>query len=72
MLTAKDIEFLARKTKLNAEKTQSLFEEKEDGDLGSSAVESKKNHKKGSIGVILSPLYQTVDKSGDEECRSKI
>ena len=33
MLTAKDIEFLARKTKLNAEKTQSLFEEKEDGDL---------------------------------------
>ena len=33
MLTAKDIEFLARKTKLNAKKTQSLFEEKEDGDL---------------------------------------
>ena len=33
MLTAKDIEFLARKTKLNAEKTQSLFEEKEDGNL---------------------------------------
>ena len=33
MLTAKDIEFLARKTKLDAEKTQSLFEEKEDGDL---------------------------------------
>ena len=33
MLTTKDIEFLARKTKLNAEKTQSLFEEKEDGDL---------------------------------------
>jgi len=33
MLTAKDIEFLARKTKLDAQKTQSLFEEKEDGDL---------------------------------------
>ena len=33
MLTANDIEFLARKTKLNAEKTQSLFEEKKDGDL---------------------------------------
>lgn len=33
MLTAKDIEFIARKTKLNVEKTQSLFEEKEDGDL---------------------------------------
>ena len=33
MLTDKDIEFLARKTKLNVEKAQSLFEEKEDGDL---------------------------------------
>jgi hypothetical protein len=33
MLTANDIEFLARKTKLNARQAQSLFEEKEDGDL---------------------------------------
>ena len=33
MLTANDIEFLARKTKLNAEQAQSLFEGKEDGDL---------------------------------------
>ena len=33
MLTAKDIEFLARKTKLNRERATSLFEEKEDGDL---------------------------------------
>jgi hypothetical protein len=33
MLTAKDIEFLARKTKLNPQRAQSLFEEKEDGDL---------------------------------------
>jgi hypothetical protein len=33
MLTANDIEFLARKTKLNAQQAQSLFEEKEDGDL---------------------------------------
>ena len=33
MLTVKDIEFLARKTKLNVEKTKTLFEEKEDGDL---------------------------------------
>ena len=33
MLTAKDIEFLSRKTKLNPNRAQSLFEEKEDGDL---------------------------------------
>ena len=57
MLTAKDIEFLARKTKLNAEKTQSLFEEKEGRRLGSSTIEPQKNHTKGSSRIIFSYFY---------------
>ena len=53
MLTAKDIEFLARKTKLNAEKTQSLFEEKEDGDLVLQQLSRKRITKKEVLELSL-------------------
>ena len=46
MLTAKDIEFLARKTKLNPQRAQSLFEEKKDGDLVLQQLSRKRITKK--------------------------
>jgi len=46
MLTAKDIEFLARKTKLNPQRAQSLFEEKEDGNLVLQQLSRKRITKK--------------------------
>jgi hypothetical protein len=46
MLTAKDIEFLSRKTKLNPQRAQSLFEEKKDGDLVLQQLSRKRITKK--------------------------
>ena len=46
MLTNEDIKFLARKTKLSAEKAQSLFEEKTDSDLVLEQISNKRLTKK--------------------------
>ena len=46
MLTKEDIKFLARKTKLPAEKAKSLFEEKTDSDLVLEQISSKRLTKK--------------------------
>ena len=46
MLTKEDIKFLARKTKLSAEKAQSLFEEKTDSDLVLEQISNKRLTKK--------------------------
>ena len=46
MLTKEDIKFLARKTKLPAEKAQSLFEEKTDSDLVLEQISNKRLTKK--------------------------
>tara|TARA_B100000902_G_C27282817_1_gene902786 strand:+ start:1086 stop:1592 length:507 start_codon:yes stop_codon:yes gene_type:complete len=46
MLTKEDIKFLAKKTKLSAEKAQSLFEEKTDSDLVLEQISNKRLTKK--------------------------
>ncbi len=56
MLTAKDIEFLARKTKLNRERARSLFEEKEDGDLVLQQL-SKKRLTKKEVLELSFPIF---------------
>ena len=56
MLTAKDIEFLTRKTKLNPSKAQSLFEEKEDGDLVLQQL-SKKRITKKEVLELSFPIF---------------
>ena len=71
MLTAKDIEFLARKTKLDAQKTQSLFEEKEDGDLVLQQLSRKRITRKEVLRAVFSHFYQIIDKSRDERRKSK-
>ena len=52
MLTTKDIEFLARKTKLNPNRAQSLFEEKEDGDLVLEELSKKRITKKEVLELL--------------------
>ena len=56
MLTAKDIEFLSRKTKLNPSRAQSLFEEKEDGDLVLQQL-SKKRITKKEVLELSFPIF---------------
>ena len=56
MLTAKDIEFLARKTKLNPSRAQILFEEKEDADLVLEEL-SKKRITKKEVLELSFPIF---------------
>ena len=76
MLTAKDIEFLARKTKLNAEKTQSLFEEKEDGDLVLQQLSRKRITKKEvlelSFPIFIKLLINREMKDVDQKHKNYI
>ena len=76
MLTAKDIEFLARKTKLNAEKTQSLFEEKEDGDLVLQQLSRKRITKKEvldlSFPIFIKLLINREMKNVDQKYKNYI
>jgi hypothetical protein len=76
MLTAKDIEFIARKTKLNAEKTQSLFEEKEDGDLVLQQLSRKRITRKEvlelSFPIFIKLLINREMKDVDQEHKNYI
>ena len=76
MLTAKDIEFIARKTKLNAKKTQSLFEEKEDGDLVLQQLSRKRITRKEvlelSFPIFIKLLINREMKDVDQEHKNYI
>ena len=76
MLTAKDIEFIARKTKLNVEKTQSLFEEKEDGDLVLQQLSRKRITRKEvlelSFPIFIKLLINREMKDVDQEHKNYI
>jgi len=76
MLTAKDIEFLARKTKLDAQKTQSLFEEKEDGDLVLQQLSRKRITRKEvlelSFPIFIKLLINREMKDVDQEHKNYI
>ena len=76
MLTAKDIEFLARKTKLNATKAQSLFEEKEDGDLVLQQLSRKRITKKEvlelSFPIFIKLLINREMKNVDQKYKNYI
>ena len=76
MLTAKDIEFLARKTKLNATKAQSLFEEKEDGDLVLQQLSRKRITKKEvlelSFPIFIKLLINREMKGVDQKYKNYI
>ncbi len=76
MLTAKDIEFIARKTKLNAKKTQSLFEEKEDGDLVLQQLSRKRITKKEvlelSFPIFIKLLINREMKDVDQKYKNYI
>ena len=56
MLTVADIKFLSRKTKLNSEKTQSLFEEKKDADLILEQISNRRLTKKELVELSF-PLF---------------
>tara|TARA_Y100000310_G_scaffold162247_1_gene162231 strand:- start:451 stop:960 length:510 start_codon:yes stop_codon:yes gene_type:complete len=76
MLTAKDIEFLARKTKLNPSKAQSLFEEKEDGDLVLEELSKKRITKKEvlelSFPIFIKLLVNREMKGVDQKYKNYI
>ena len=76
MLTAKDIEFLARKTKLNPERTQSLFEEKEDGDLVLQQLSRKRITKREvlelSFPIFIKLLINREMKNVDQKYKNYI
>ena len=76
MLTAKDIEFLARKTKLNPKRTQSLFEEKEDGDLVLQQLSRKRITKKEvlelSFPIFIKLLINREMKNVDQKYKNYI
>ena len=56
MLTAKDIDFTARKTKLGKERARTLFEEKGDGDLVLEQLSKKRITKKEALELSF-PLF---------------
>ena len=76
MLTAKDIEFLARKTKLNPNRAQSLFEEKEDGDLVLQQLSRKRLTRKEvlelSFPVFIKLLINREMKDVDQKYKNYI
>ena len=76
MLTAKDIEFLTRKTKLNPSKAQSLFEEKEDGDLVLQQLSKKRITKKEvlelSFPIFIKLLVNREMKNVDQKHKNYI
>jgi len=76
MLTAKDIEFLSRKTKLNPSRAQSLFEEKEDGDLVLQQLSKKRITKKEvlelSFPIFIKLLINREMKNVDQKYKNYI
>jgi len=76
MLTAKDIEFLSRKTKLNPSRAQSLFEEKEDGDLVLQQLSKKRITKKEvlelSFPIFIKLLVNREMKNVDQKHKNYI
>jgi len=76
MLTAKDIEFLSRKTKLNPSRAQSLFEEKEDGDLVLQQLSKKRITKKEvlelSFPIFIKLLINREMKDVDQKYKNYI
>ena len=76
MLTAKDIEFLARKTKLNPNRAESLFEEKEDGDLVLQQLSKKRITKKEvlelSFPIFIKLLINREMKNVDQKHKNYI
>ena len=76
MLTAKDIEFLARKTKLNPNRAQSLFEVKEDGDLVLQQLSRKRITKKEvlelSFPIFIKLLINREMKDVDQKHKNYI
>ena len=76
MLTVKDIEFISRKTKLNTEKTCSLFEEKKDGDLVLEQLSQKRITKKEilelSFPVFIKILVNREMKKIDQKYKNYI
>ena len=76
MLTKEDIKFLARKTKLPAEKAQSLFEEKTDSDLVLEQISNKRLTKKEllelSFPIFIKILINREMKDIDQKYKNYI